>query len=111
MRILHFVGTGLLSATSALARRVVCLLLFLCAGLVPMQPCAGDSGVFEKTGRLGTGRYGHTATLLPNGKVLVAGGSTGFPGGMLLASAELYDPVTGSWTATASLGNARWIHT
>ena len=36
----------------------------------------------------------HTATLLPNGKVLVAGGRNGG----YLASAELYDPATGTWT-------------
>ena len=56
------------------------------------------------TGSLGTARCAHTATLLPSGKVLVAGGqdSSGF-----LSSAELYDPATGRWTATGSLGTAR----
>ena len=50
----------------------------------------------------------HTATLLPNGKVLVAGGydSDGY-----LASAELYDPASGTWTATGSLATARYRHT
>ena len=42
----------------------------------------------------------HTATLLPNGKVLVAGG---YNGSAVLSSAELYDPATGTWTATGSL--------
>ena len=37
----------------------------------------------------------HTATLLPNGKVLVAGGDSY---GGYLASAELYDPASGTWT-------------
>src|SRR5438270_10419864 len=44
---------------------------------------------FGYTGSLNTARYEHTATLLSNGKVLVAGG---FGGGQWLASAELYDP-------------------
>ena len=46
----------------------------------------------------------HTATLLPNGKVLVAGGNNGSG---ILASAELYDPASGTWTATGSLNTAR----
>src|ERR1700692_3527770 len=50
---------------------------------------------FGNTGSLGTAREYHTATLLPNGKVLVAGG---YNGGFL-ASAELYDPAIGTWTA------------
>jgi Putative Ig domain/Galactose oxidase, central domain/Kelch motif len=60
------------------------------------------------TGSLGTGRYSHTATLLPNGKVLVAGGQGS---GGILSSAELYDPATALWTATGSLGTARSSHT
>ena len=50
----------------------------------------------------------HTATLLPNGKVLVAGGSIA---AAALSSAELYDPASGTWTATGSLGTARDSHT
>ena len=51
----------------------------------------------------------HTATLLPTGKVLVAGGCRVV--GSDLSSAELYDPATGTWTATGSLGTARQHHT
>ena len=56
---------------------------------------------------MATARYDHTATLLPNGQVLVAGGF----GGNYLASAELYDPATGLWTATGSMAAARFCHT
>src|SRR5438094_7488056 len=59
------------------------------------------------TGSLFTARSRHTATLLPNGKVLVAGGNNG----AAISSAELYDPATGTWTATGSLGTARERHT
>src|SRR5207247_1734174 len=65
------------------------------------------TGTWTATGSLGTARFDHTATLLPNGKVLVAGGYNGSP----LASAELYDPASGTWTATGSLGAARVEHT
>jgi len=49
----------------------------------------------------------HTATLLGNGKVLVAGGSTTAYSGSALASAELYDPATGTWSPAASMAHAR----
>jgi hypothetical protein len=60
-------------------------------------------------------RSWHAATLLPDGTVLVAGGqgSTGSGGGevgFLIASAELYDPDTGTWTATGSMIEARLDH-
>jgi MYXO-CTERM domain-containing protein len=52
-------------------------------------------------------RWGHTATLLGNGKVLVAGGETNpYP-----ASAELYDPGTNTWTAAGWMITARSAHT
>ena len=50
----------------------------------------------------------HTATLLPNGKVLVAGGMTA---ATFSSSAELYDPASGTWTTTGSLDTARVDHT
>ena len=49
------------------------------------------TGTWSATGRLEEARTAHTATLLADGKVLVAGG---FGGSGVLASAELYDPVT-----------------
>ncbi|MER5920250.1 kelch repeat-containing protein [Streptomyces mirabilis] len=49
-------------------------------------------------------RFSPTATRLPNGKVLVAGGSGT---GSNLASAELYDPRTGRWALTGSMHDGR----
>lgn len=63
------------------------------------------TGTWSATGSLATGRVSHTATLLPNGKVLVSGGAG--PAGAV-ASAELYDSTTGIWTATGSLATARY---
>ena len=53
-------------------------------------------------------RSRHTATLLQNGKVLIAGGGIG--GGVYTSSAELYDPATGTFTATGSLAGPRLAH-
>jgi hypothetical protein len=67
------------------------------------------NGTWTATGSLNTAREQHTATLLPNGMVLVAGGQGS--SGNLLTSAELYNPANGTWTATGSLNTARWGHT
>jgi uncharacterized protein (TIGR03437 family) len=67
-----------------------------------------DTGTWTLTGSLNQARYNHTATLLPNGRVLVVGGNTAT---QILNSAELYDPVTGAWTATPAPGVARTQHT
>ena len=72
---------------------------------IPAQ--AGSSGTWATTGSLNTARSGHTATLLPNGQVLVAGGCCDASGDVL-ASAELYDPAIGEWTVTDSMPTARW---
>ncbi len=64
---------------------------------------------FIATGSMSAVRTGYTATLLGNGKVLVAGGFV--PGTGPLASAELFDPTTGTFSATGSMGSARSSHT
>jgi Galactose oxidase, central domain/Kelch motif len=69
------------------------------------------TGEFSGTGNLTTARGGHTATLLMNGKVLLAGGADQDPGGTGSASAELYDPSTGVFTQTGSMAAARFRHT
>ena len=54
----------------------------------------------------------HTATLLPNGTVLIAGGRTGSTNSYsYLSSAEIYDPATGVFTATGSMTAIRYSHT
>jgi hypothetical protein len=58
---------------------------------------------------MNTARERHTATLLPDGRVVVAGGYS-LSGGYL-ASAEAYDPSTGAWSPTGSLNAARSEHT
>jgi hypothetical protein len=60
------------------------------------------------TGSLHTARVNHTATLLPNGKVLVAGGSSG--DGSAHNRAELYDPVSKTWSVTGSMMEPRAGH-
>ena len=65
------------------------LLLLGAAGHGPIA-LARSQGAFAPTGNLSTERLGHTATLLTNGKVLVAGGGA-TPGERVWSSAELYD--------------------
>ena len=68
-----------------------------------------DAMPWVPTGKMNIARYGHTATLLGNGKILVAGGGNGSPDA--IDSAELYDPPSRSWTLTARLNVARFAHT
>ena len=68
------------------------------------------TGTWSATGNMLADRYYHTATLLPNGKVLVAGGYSFSAGLTSVASAELYDPATGIWTATGNMVTDRYEH-
>jgi len=72
-----------------------------------------DTGLFSMTGSLDLDRSQPTATLLSDGRVLVVGGTqTTTPGfGIMLSSAEIYDPSTGAFAVTGSLNEAQVGHT
>ena len=70
-------------------------------------------GTFAFTAMMGLDRQDHTATVLPGGKVLIAGGR-GLGRGRDLKSwdaAELYDPATDSWSSTGPMAEPRALHT
>jgi len=68
-----------------------------------------STGNWTPTGSLSIARGDHTATLLPNGRVLVAGGRTG--SSTYTNQVELYDPATGIWTPATSMNGQRGFHT
>jgi hypothetical protein len=82
------------------------LSLFGC-GLLSGGP--RSPGTFSYTGAMSGARENQTATLLHDGRVLVAGGVNAFS--TALASAELYDPKTGTFAKTASMSVARFWDT
>lgn len=105
---------GFLGATATMAA-----LLLVAGGIVLMRtalsPASVTEGAWSSAPNMAAPRAFHTATLLPNGKVLVVGGSgvsASAPSQFKsLTGAELYDPKTRSWSPAATLGTARWLHT
>lgn len=87
------------------------------AGDTPQAPATATAeifnpatGTFTPTGSMTTIRAFHTATLLPNGKVLISGGGiNGFAPGTK-KSQELFDPATGTFTATGDMVSSRSSH-
>jgi hypothetical protein len=69
------------------------------------------SGSITTVGQMVHPRYGHTTTLLSDGRVLIAGGDVSIgPNAASNASAELFDPVAGTFEETGSLHHARMYH-
>jgi hypothetical protein len=93
-------SVGLLLALTALSQSV--------NGAPAVKTPTQTPGTWAAIGSMSVARQYFTATLLTNGKVLVAGGqnSTG-----ATSSAELYDPSSETWAATGSLATARSFHT
>jgi hypothetical protein len=83
---------------------------------VPFDPVLASAEIYDPTtgistptASMGQPRQHHTATLLTNGKVLIAGGDSYF-GGVLPTTAEVYDPDTGKWSPTLPLVSGRREH-
>jgi hypothetical protein len=97
------------------------LLLLLLGGVGgPSLSMAQSPGNFTAIGNMTAARSGHSATLLANGKVLIAGGrqkgvnatpdAQGCIGLCVSPTAELYDPGTGRFTPTGNMTTARFGH-
>jgi len=80
-------------------------------GLLIPNALAQSSGKFVPTGDLNAPRIGHTATLLHDGRVLIAGGNRVGSGIASLSSAELYDPTTGTFSPAGNMTLGRSGHT
>ena len=89
---------------SALARLGMLAIIAALTSLVLVSAVWGAG--FSSTAPMTVARYAATATLLPSGKVLVAGGQ-GAAG--YLASAEIYDPATNAWNAIGAARRASWL--
>ena len=93
-----------LGALRGLATGVAALLV-----LLSLVTPAAAAERWASTGSMAVARYLHTATLLPDGHVLVAGGTGSNE--QATTSTEVYDPTTGGWSSGDSMGVAREDHT
>jgi len=77
------------------------------ASLLFVAPAMLRAQTFTNTGSMNYQRYGQKATLLNNGTVLIAGGSTTVTTDTWIPEAEIYNPATGLFSLTGSLNTAR----
>ncbi len=97
------------SRFKVLGLAIAVVLLLLPVQIVSSAPnfLAAPNFTWTPTGSMIIPRFSATTTVLANGKVLVVGGTDGEN---VIASAELYDPATGSWSLTGSLNSPRASH-
>jgi hypothetical protein len=65
------------------------------------------TGKFSPSGSMAGGRFGNTATALSDGRVLIAGGLKDTTTGVAVATAELYDPNSGTFSSIGPMAEAR----
>lgn len=97
-------GTGRTVSRARCLGFVVCLSLTGTATAI-----AQSSGTFVKTGSMAVARAQHSATLLADGLVVIAGGTPS--DSSILASVEIYEPNAGTFRAVGSMITARRMHT
>lgn len=94
-----------------ISKRKISLVVLVLTLITVLPSCIGanaESGLVSRTRNMTASRAAHTATLLPDGKVFVAGG---FTGESSLASTEIFDPTTAAFTTAANMSVARTGHT
>lgn len=92
----------------AVSKKLSWFLGVMVLALMGVQLLSHTAWAFPIAANMATVRSGHTATLLPNGNILVAGGSNG---SVIFSSADLYDSAIGSCGTAGLLTEARYQHT
>ncbi len=94
--------------TLRLAALLLASLSTFASGQTSSKTSPAQPGQVTATGNLSVRRFSQSATLLPNGRVLIAGGME--RNGKYDASAEIYDPRTGAFSAAGNMSSAREGH-
>jgi N-acetylneuraminic acid mutarotase len=105
-------AVGLLIGASSVSHSIAVFASVSMSNRIPAEMAQQGGAVWVPAGSLADGRHNHVATLLPDGRVLVVGGiQERAAESPALASAEIYDPTSGTWNATSSLSTGRQGHT